>query len=68
MTTLAGNGYLMTPISMTFPTAWADGMGSNASLSVPTYLALDGRGNVVVGDIANHRIRQLTAVGGISLV
>ena len=67
VTTLAGNGYLMTTTSITFPIAWADGLGSNASLSVPTYLALDGRGNVVVGDLANNRIRLLSAVGGIPL-
>ena len=58
MTTLAGNGYL----------AWADGLGSAASLNHATYLALDSRGNVVVGDYDNNRIRLLSAVGGMVLV
>ena len=68
VTTLAGNGYLMTTTGETSPIAWADGLGSNASLSVPSYLALDGRGNIVVSDYANNRIRLLSAVGGISVV
>ena len=66
VTTLAGNGFLSST-SSTIPIAWADGLGSNASLSVPTYLALDGRGNVVVGDYANNRIRLLSAAAGIPL-
>ena len=67
VTTLAGNGYLMTTASITYPVAWADGLGNTAQLSVPTYLALDARGNVVVGDHANHRIRLLSASGGMSI-
>ena len=67
VTTLAGNGYLMTTASITYPVAWADGLGSAASLSVPTYMALDARGNIVVSDFSNHRIRLLSASGGMSI-
>ena len=63
LTTLAGNGYLVSIVG-TFPIAWADGVGSNASFSVSTNLALDVRGNIVVVDHANHRIRLLSAGGG----
>ena len=68
VTTLAGNGFLMTTNRVTPPVAWADGSGNTAQLSLPTYLALDGRGNVVVGDSSNHRIRLLSAAGGIPCI
>ena len=61
---MAGNGYMASIITTSTVIAWADGLGSNAQLSLPIHLALDVRGNIVVADHANHRIRLLSAGGG----
>ncbi|MHB8421068.1 MAG: NHL repeat-containing protein [Myxococcales bacterium] len=55
-TTLAGNG---TP-------GWADGSGGpagTAELDGPAGVAVDGAGNVYVGDVGNNRIREVAPDG-----
>jgi len=56
VTTLAGSGK---PGS-------ADGTGTEASFSVPSGVAVDENGNVYVADLANNRIRKITAEGAVS--
>ncbi len=41
----------------------ADGVGGNAKFSFPAGLALDDRGNLLVADRDNHRIRRVTPLG-----
>ena len=41
-----------------------DGAGSDVRFQSPRSLALDGRGNVLVGDYSNNRIRMVWAAGG----
>ena len=54
-TTLAGDG--------TGVGGFADGTGTGASFDWPGGVAVDGDGNVFVGDSANHRIRRITPGG-----
>ncbi len=53
VTTLAGSGSLGS----------ADGTGTAASFSSPRGVAVDGSGNVYVGDTYNHLIRKITSAG-----
>jgi|GEM_PF-402256 len=53
VTTLAGSG------TATF----ANGTGGDASFNFPKGLAVDGSGNVYVGDYYNHKIRKITSLG-----
>ena len=41
----------------------ADGTGSEARFYTPSGVAVDGSGNVFVGDYANHTIRKVTSSG-----
>jgi len=50
VTTLAGSG----------SSGSADGTGTAASFRYPTGVAVDGSGNVYVGDLGNHLIRKIT--------
>ncbi len=43
-----------------------DGTGTNALFSAPTGVALDGAGNVYVGDESNHRVRKITPAGAVT--
>lgn len=56
VSTLAGSG---------FPGS-AEGIGSAASFSYPTGVAVDTSGNVYVADSANHKIRKITSAGVVS--
>jgi sugar lactone lactonase YvrE len=49
VTTLAGSGNQ----------GFADGKGASASFNVPEGMAVDGGGNIYVGDTNNHRIRKI---------
>jgi sugar lactone lactonase YvrE len=43
---------------------YADGVGAEARFwSSATYLALDGQGNIYVGDCGNHAVRKVTPAG-----
>ncbi len=53
VTTLAGNG----------TAGFADGTGTAAQFNIPAAVAVDGSGNVYVGDESNQRIRKITAGG-----
>jgi hypothetical protein len=56
VSTLAGNGSY----------ALADGSGTSASFKFPSGVAVDGSGNVYVGDNYNNRIRMVTPAGVVS--
>ena len=52
VTTLAGS-----------TSGFADGNGTSAQFNFPNGVALDNSGNVYVADIANHKIRKISAAG-----
>ena len=56
VTTLAGSGSLGS----------ADGTGTAASFDNPSGVAVDGSGNVYVGDQSNNMIRKITSAGDVT--
>ena len=46
----------------------ADGTGSNARFSAPSYIVADGDGNFYVSDVSNHTIRKVTQYGVVTTV
>ena len=59
------NGTVST-VAGTGQRGFADGPGSNAQLSGPEGLALDGQGNLYVAEFAGQRIRKITPNGMVS--
>jgi hypothetical protein len=47
--------------------AFVDASGTNAGFDQPMGLSIDASGNVLVADWNNHRIRKVTAGGGMLL-
>jgi sugar lactone lactonase YvrE len=45
---------------------WADGTGGRARFAWPSDVALDGAGNLLVADRANHVIRRVTQAGEVT--
>ena len=56
VTTLAGTGRR----------GLQDGPGSTASFDLPTGIAMDGKGNLYIGDSYNHRIRKIDRAGNVT--
>jgi len=56
--TFAGNG----------TAAFADGMGTEAKFNNPEGVAIDSKGNIIVADRSNHRIRKITPDGQVSTI
>lgn len=66
ITTLAGNGYASDP---GFGAFYGDGgPATDAELSGPTGVAVDGAGNVYIADYNNHCVRKVDAAGKISTI
>jgi hypothetical protein len=42
---------------------YCDGTGSNAQFNEPAGITIDGKGNLLVADESNHRIRLVTPQG-----
>lgn len=55
VSTLAGTGY-----------GFGDGKGIRAAFNKPSGLAVDGLGNLIVGDMANNRIRLISPDGTVT--
>jgi hypothetical protein len=49
----------VTTIAGTGAAAWADGFGTNAAFSSPIGLVVDARGNMLVAESANQRVRVM---------
>jgi len=56
VTTFAGNGNVGS----------TNGIGTNASFNVPNGIAIDGSGNILIGDTGNNLIRKITSSGVVS--
>jgi sugar lactone lactonase YvrE len=66
ISTFAGNGYTSEP---GFGAFYGDnGPATDAELSGPTGLAVDGAGNVFIGDYNNHCVRRVDIAGVITTV
>ncbi len=47
--------------------SYADASGTNAGFNSPFGVAVDARGHVFVVDLGNHRIRKMSAGGGMRI-
>ena len=45
---------------------FADGSGAAARFNIPTGIAVDGSGNLFVGDMNNNKIRKVTPAGDVT--
>jgi hypothetical protein len=62
VTTLAGDGFG----ASSYRGRWVDGTGVGASFFGPRGIAFDARGNVIVADVFNDRIRRVTPGGAVT--
>lgn len=63
---ITGNGVVTTLAGLAGTPGSADGTGSTARFNYPEGLAVDGEGNVYVGDYGNHVIRKITSGGAVT--
>jgi sugar lactone lactonase YvrE len=61
-----GTNWVVTTLAGTVPYGNADGMGSAARFNGPRGVALDGAGNVYVGDAVNYTVRKVTPEGAVT--
>jgi streptogramin lyase len=50
------------------PNAMANGPASQARFQLPSSVSVDSKGNLIVGDLNNHAIRQITPDGAVSTI
>jgi streptogramin lyase len=50
------------------PSSMANGSATQARFQLPSSVALDSQGNLIVGDLNNHAIRQITPGGVVSTI
>jgi streptogramin lyase len=60
---VASNGEVTTLAGMAGVAGNTDGIGANASFSLPYGIATDGAGNVFVAEMSSHTIRKITPAG-----
>jgi len=58
VSTLAGSG----------SKGFADGAGAAAQFNYPCGVAVDGKGNIIIADLGNHRVRKITPDGTVSTI
>lgn len=60
------SGFISTVAGTGSPGSEGDGgVGTSASVNTPTGMAIDGAGNIIFADSANHAVRKLTLATGI---
>jgi hypothetical protein len=47
---------------------FSDGMGSVAMFYNPSGVSVDGDGNIIVGDVSNHRVRMISPEGQVTTI
>jgi streptogramin lyase len=63
---IAQNGSVTTLAGMAGMAGNADGIGANASFSLPYGIATDSAGNVFVAEMSSHTIRKITPAGEVT--
>ncbi|MBL7992295.1 MAG: IPT/TIG domain-containing protein, partial [Candidatus Kapabacteria bacterium] len=61
-------GGVVSTLAGTGTAGYADGIGTSAQFSHPAGVALQRNGTIIVADVSNNRIRQVTAAGDVSTV
>jgi sugar lactone lactonase YvrE len=61
-------GVVSTVAGLATVTGNTDGAGSNARFNLPSGIALDGAGNLIIADTSNHTIRKMTPAGVVTTV
>jgi hypothetical protein len=65
---IASNGEVTTLAGMAGVAGNTDGVGANASFSLPYGIATDGAGNVFVTDYGNDTVRKITPTGAVTTI